>query len=271
MVDRDRRIVRRRCAWTVAAALLVAACGGGGSSGAPSAPSASLANIRVPTLPSYTYEMVTANSRSIPSFAVQADVVGDLQSLNGRTIFVIVEDPDGLVQSASLQQPLQTTATLSVETKQPGPKKGRYVNRLRIRVCFDASCSQEMAGSPISIPYDITVLQGFIVGDGQPIVIRSSASSSVSTVLDLPVTLPDGLRFASVLGRYEIDGLVQNLGNGVKTAPQGNPPTSLRLTTETFSVGSWGSGLVLYAQAETPSGIVYRLEFQVPVTHVVSP
>jgi hypothetical protein len=256
----------------VAALLSLAACGGGSTS---SPPNLVLANIEVPTLTDETFENGDPTSRTLPPFQVTADLQGDIASLNGQTIFVLVEDPDGFVQGASLQQPLTSTqATLVVDTKTFGPRKGRYRNSFRIKVCFDASCAKQLAGSPITVPYDIEVLQGFVLNDNSPVAVTARVNEAVSVAF--PLTLPTGLLYNDPSlppptgGQPQIEiGRMSDpavIGWQIDAGPAPRGTITGSIPANVVSEFLWAR-----AQVETPKGKRMSASAQVQVVYTISP
>lgn len=258
---------------SLAALLSLAACGGGGDGGGAN-PAVSLKNVVLPTLTDETYENGDPTSKTLQSFQLTADLEGDVAGLSGKTVYVVVEDPDGFVQSASIQQPLGATRnTLLVDTKVFGPRKGRYSSGFRFKVCHDSACTAQFGGSPITVPYDITVLQGFVLNGNAPIAFSARAGESKS--VSFPLTVPDGLLYHPVSLPPPMGGQPQ-LEISRMSVPSA---TSWRVATATSQgtiTGSLPAGVAsefLWARAtvQTPKGKLFGLSAQVQVVYTLTP
>jgi hypothetical protein len=255
-------------------ALTLSACGGGSGS-TSTASDVSLTNISVPALIDETYENGDPTSKTIPSFSVTADVRGDTSSLAGKTLYVVVEDPHGFVDRAGIQQPiLSNRATLEVETKTFGPRKGRYTGSFRINVCHDAACASHFGGSPIAVPYDITVLQGLVLNSNEPI--NFSAGANESKSVSFPLSLPEGLLYhpdtlpSPLGGRPQIDVFPMDQPSAVHWMVTMDPPPSGTIM-GTIPSGLASEYLFVQAQAQTPKGRIVRLSAQVQVVYTTTP
>jgi hypothetical protein len=262
-----------RCFYLTAAVLLtLTACGGGGGGSAPTTSSVSLTNVTIPTLTDETYENGDPTSKTLQSFQVSTDLQGDVSSLSGKTIYVLVEDPDGFVERATLQQPLsQTRNTLLVETRVFGPPKGRYTSGFRIKVCYDSACNSQMTGSPLVIPYDITVLQGLVLNSNAPVTLSARAGEPKS--ITFPISLPSGLTYFPDTVPPPLAGQPQiELGQypGISwTVATGTVPTAT--VAGTFSAGVYSQYVWVRANAQTPRGKTFGLTAQVQVNFSIAP
>lgn len=140
-------------------AALLAACGGGGGGdgdGGSDGPSGS-AGIRFnPGVLRATYIATTS-----ASVKIGVDIVDTSQFKNGDPIHVkIVDNADVLEAPPFLDGSRANPAlyTLGLQTSSSLPA-GRYRGSLQLQLCKDEKCTQQYAGSPASLPYDITVTE----------------------------------------------------------------------------------------------------------------
>ena len=87
-------------------------------------------------------------------------VSGDVFSLAGQTIYLVIEDPLGLfVPGGSLQVVPSGSGWGYNLTLTTGAlaRTGRFADKLTIYACLDAQCGTRLAGTPITITYDISV------------------------------------------------------------------------------------------------------------------
>jgi len=127
--------------------LLVSSCGGGagGSGGSGAAVSFS------PT--SISANIAYGTSATLTVRATASDA-----SMFSRTLYVLVVDSAGLllpsidlaaIDASSLSATLHTTPTLA---------EGRYQGSFQVHLCGDSHCAKEYSGSPVALPYDITIV-----------------------------------------------------------------------------------------------------------------
>jgi hypothetical protein len=145
---------------TMFAAALLASCGGGGD-GPPPAPAVTVGPPSVTTLNTTVLE-----NTSLADVVLAGTVSGDVASLSGRQVFVIVEDPASLFESAALLQLQQAGAVWNYNLTLRGralTTPGHRTGNLRVFVCLDAACNTRFIGTPISIPFDVNVVPGLVL------------------------------------------------------------------------------------------------------------
>lgn len=137
----------------------LAACGGGGggASGGNTTPIA--AAVKLSNVQPQRIDVKTVESTN-PQLEVKltGDVVGDLTSLNGQTLYVLLEDPSGLLSVRDTQ--FQQTGLGNVITLRTKPTTGRagvLEGSLKVNVCLDAACTRPIGNSPASIPYKLSI------------------------------------------------------------------------------------------------------------------
>ena len=166
-------------------ALVLGACGGGGGGGDGGGPGSrvQVSLISPPNIVEETYEGAYMRTVTLVGTAT-----GDVSSLSGRALYIIVVDPDGLFQanpSISFAPGNQVNVTLSGAV-QPAPR--HVTGNLTVNVCLDAACTQPLGGSPLHVPYDVTVRAGINV-DTTPMAIAYRFGDAPST-RSFPVALP---------------------------------------------------------------------------------
>jgi hypothetical protein len=87
------------------------------------------------------------------SFSISAS--GNIQSLAGKTIYAVIEDPGGFFAKPSIRlHPAGATLTAVSNILERGRK---YQGYMRLYACLDPTCGTQIKGSPMSIPYNFTV------------------------------------------------------------------------------------------------------------------
>ncbi|RQP26127.1 hypothetical protein [Piscinibacter terrae] len=261
-------IARLRCAAAQAAAVfLVAGCGGGGggSDGSlPTAHSVSVTNVQVPAVKHEVFE----GYDGIPKFQVVADLTGDLSQLNGKTIFVNVEDPDHLVaQAYVILSGGASGNTLVIEPWNFNATVGHLKGALRIFLCLDAACTTPLGNTPISVPYDITVLPGLKVSAGESIDMQAAFGGTTQTTVG--VTLPPGTQSweahiwnSQSLGFPTTDAVTLETTNA--------PSPAVTLKAGLTRVGKFQPFLALTATAVTSTGRQVLLQQTTPINYTIT-
>ncbi|NVM75603.1 hypothetical protein FHW83_001390 [Duganella sp. SG902] len=137
-------------------AALLAGCGGGGggggTGGGPTAPVAS------PAL-SFTPASVTASVLAGTSLTVNVmAAVTRPADFSGATVFASVTDANGVILPSSSVVRDSDSQYHAVLLSSPSLAAGNYKGSLSVRLCRDNGCASQFPGSPVALPYDITVL-----------------------------------------------------------------------------------------------------------------
>ncbi|MDQ7956208.1 MAG: hypothetical protein RET84_09890 [Pseudomonadota bacterium] len=135
----------------------------------------------------------------MPDLLVKGTASGDFTVLNGKTLYIIVVDPDGLFQRNAQIYRLDNSATPAVQLQLRGNKltnPGTYRGNLQIYACLDTNCATRLGNTPHVLPYDVKV--------------RRNAQLPVSTVelnalfgarsqtVSIPLTPPEGRSIADM-------------------------------------------------------------------------
>lgn len=102
----------------------------------------------------------------MPDVELTGSVAGDVNSLNGKTVYVVIEDPASLFES-SAQLLFQKSSSgwnyaLALRGKAlrtPGQLSGN----LTIHACLDAQCAVHLNGTPVAVPFNVKVLPGLVL------------------------------------------------------------------------------------------------------------
>ncbi len=154
---------RRARARLLAAAFAVALGGCGGGGGGPGGGTTS--GVTLTLDPSHMVATVMETA-AMPDQFVTGHASGDLASLNGKTIYVVVEDPASLFAGSSVTVMPTGAFTLQLQGKSL-TAPGHYTGNLRIFVSLDQALTQQLGNSPLAVPYDVEVLPGLSVDTAQ--------------------------------------------------------------------------------------------------------
>lgn len=144
-----------RGAVAVAVGLSLVACGGGGG-GADGGGGSSLPNIALRSNGGLYATNVTVGS-TLPAQSVGGTASGDANSLNGRTVYVVVEDPAELFAPAGHTVRVDGATGNFTVTLQGRVINftGRRAGTFQVRACLDAQCTTQLTGSPLVYPYEV--------------------------------------------------------------------------------------------------------------------
>jgi hypothetical protein len=134
--------------WALVLIVGLASCGGGGggSSDSPAIP-----------LLSFVPGTVTANVASGNSATVTVRATANDTSVFSSQLYVYVVDSQHvLTSSVELAQVDSRTMSATVHTL-PTLAAGRYTGTFQVQLCNDVNCASPVRGSPVPLPYDITI------------------------------------------------------------------------------------------------------------------
>lgn len=143
---------------------------------------------------------------------------GDLSVLNGKTLYVILEDPDGLF--APNPQAYISGSSLTLHAVNQVKKAGTYKGSLNIYACLDAGCAVRLGNVPYPIPYDVKVRSNIAFDANASNTIAATAAYSTSTqTVSFKIRPPEGrpisdLRFFPYNTSYGFTASISDNGDG---------------------------------------------------------
>lgn len=194
------------------------------------------------------------------SITLSGGVSGDIRQLAGRTLYIIVEDPHALFNSP----PGVSIGTSSVQvflSAKPLAATGIREGSLRVYACLDAACGTQLAGSPLLVPYRVSVIPQ-VVTDQNRVVVQSTFGQ-VPVERTVRVTLPPGTTDWGVEtfgARYTRATTTNQLGNSVGTVTFGFGPAA---------PGSWSDLWSVTGTASDGAGSSRRFSTDIRVEHTV--
>ena len=134
--------------------LLAVACGGGGGGGSttspPPPPGPSFLNISTAAVNAINVEGGTAKAQQ---FSAVLTPEGQARFSTGDTIFIIVTSSSPAVTAVNVSiTGVMGTATVSFNSSL---SVGRYTGSIRIQLCKDAACADQVSTDTISVQYDV--------------------------------------------------------------------------------------------------------------------
>lgn len=133
---------------------LLAGCGGGGgggNSGGGTTPTAS---------PALTFTSATATGSIGAGASLTLNVIAAVarpSDFSGSTPFASIVDSNGVLLSSSTVVRDSDSQYHAVLQTAPTLAAGSYKGNFSVRLCRDSGCASQYPGSPVALPYDITV------------------------------------------------------------------------------------------------------------------
>jgi hypothetical protein len=257
-----------------ASAGLVACGGGGGGSQTP-------ASVTVGAPQPAAVTATVWPGEAMANLQLTGSLFGDVEGLQGKPVYVVVEDPSGLFESNAELTLSKLTSGWQYTLRLTGKllsNEGRLTGALKVRACLDAACNSQLDGTPLQIPYDVTV----------PTVLQVSPTR-------VEVTLPFGtvppLQQLIVSAPYSTQWVVSNdtpVSQRAIVAPtgyfspsggtidrQGNGITSSSAQVDVLLVpappGTYSETLSVSAQATGADGRTRYVSKDVEVVYTVTP
>jgi hypothetical protein len=196
---------------------------------------------------------------------VTVDAKGDLQRLNGSTLYVVVQDPDALFGSARVSVNANgLNNQLVLEGRPSNAKVGSFSGVVTVNVCLDAQCATPLNGSPFQVPYRVKVLPGLRFNPST--IALQAAFGSVPAPVAVDVVLPAGatdfdVRMGAIVGKR---GWLDTVMRSDKRA------NSVVVSAGLAPVGAYDTIALVSAQGTTSKGRRVYLEASPKVTYRVS-
>jgi hypothetical protein len=262
---------------------LLASCGGGGgggSQGAGNTPAGSTAPtntvfdaVGISLVSPSKVEADYPESAYTSGVAIYIRADGDYLQLAGRTIYAIVEDPDSLLGEPYVsvdQHPspdAQAHAIISTGSRQVNTP-GHFQGEFKVHACLDKECRGEIAGSPLRIPYDVTVRAGMEL-DRQALSVTLPFGQVPPEEL-VTVRLPQHL--ASWIALTSTPNTGDDRSSLATTALDTGPGTgSVRLALGVAKVGTHVETALVHTNVAEANDMTYRYEKTITVTYTVTP
>jgi hypothetical protein len=217
-----------------------------------------------------------------PDVRLVGRVSGDLSFLNGKTLYIVIEDPAQLFTQPpvlSLNPEDKSAEILLLGRLQNAP--GTLQGQIRVFACLDLQCKSQLGGSPAAIPYHVVVHPGLVVADTPRSLTGLFGSTPES--IDIPMTLPGGTTGPPVIRELLVENHVSGDAFGGPRAASTNVfqatvstpaagQTTLHVAAAPALVGTYKTMFELSVPGpRTPSGGVRQFRAFVTVSYTVSP
>lgn len=130
--------------------VLLAACGGGGGGGGDGDDSPD------PAVRFSPNKIVVSGPTGSFGFGVTATLVNPKDFTN-ENLYVVIEDPQQVLQPTVGLHVIDSRTVLVDLFTSFTATAGHYQGDLTVHLCKDAGCTAEFPGSPVKLPYDITL------------------------------------------------------------------------------------------------------------------
>ena len=219
--------------------LLLTACGGGGGGGGtapqPGDPGSTFQVSLSPT----SYGARWEEGIPLPSLVVTGTGNGPVPG----ALFLGTKDQGNAIDHVTVEG-TGANAKFTVYVK-TGLPLGQHIGTLQFLACRNEACTSHYAGSPVSMPYDITIIKALRIA---PTALRLSALSGASPGANVAVELPNG----------QTDYRVTPAVPWLVVSNQG--PTGFTLTAKPMAPGRYQGSVVVYASGrDTPVAVDYEV------------
>ncbi|MEN9544215.1 MAG: hypothetical protein RLZZ598_1048, partial [Pseudomonadota bacterium] len=137
--------------WALLLSIVLAGCGGGGGSSDSASASGRAAAL------SFSPVLVTTNVATSTSTTLTVRATASDPAIFNGAVYVYVVDPAHvLAQSVELSSIDARTFSVTLHTS-PSLAVGRYTGNFQIQLCKDPNCASQFPGSPVLLPYDLTI------------------------------------------------------------------------------------------------------------------
>jgi hypothetical protein len=236
-------------------AALLTACGGGGGGGdGTTTPTAS---------PALTFNPASVSGNVSAGTSLTSNIIATVvrpSDFSNASVTAVVVDSSGvllpnmqLIQGSSSQYHalLQTAPTLAV---------GNYKGSFSVRLCRDSACASQFPGSPVALPYDITVTpagsSSFAAVPAMPLTATVQNGGATATSVAVAITSGGSWTAASGAAWLKLSA-TSGTGNASLTASYDATGLAAGTYTTDLSIISGGSTITLPAALTVlPPGLV---------------
>jgi len=135
---------------------MLAACGGGGGGGDSTAPVAPPVASVGPAL-RFTPEKMAVTAEAGISVTATVNATALRPADFTGTVYALVVDGTGVILPNARVLAISATEYSAVLQTSPSLAPGVYKGNFVVKLCRDASCASQFPGSPVDLPYEITV------------------------------------------------------------------------------------------------------------------
>lgn len=147
-------------AWALSLTPALTACGGGGSGGSGGAGGNGSAG-SAPTGDAVSFSPTTLSATAMAGEAKQlmltATVKRPADFANATSVYAVIKDSTGVISTDVQLGQISTTSYQVILQTSPTVAFGRYSGNFSVMLCRDPACSAQFPGSPVALPFDITI------------------------------------------------------------------------------------------------------------------
>jgi hypothetical protein len=197
------------CLMLACLAMLLAACGGGGGGGESGASNGPV---------TFAPATVTANVASGTSATITVRATATDVSLFSSRLYVFVVDSAHVLAPGVELAPIDAKTMSATLHTLPTLAPGRYQGSFQVQLCNDANCQSQVRGSPVALPYDLTVSERHLTLSFAPTTVTANVESGTSATITVRATTTDVSLFSSGLYVFVADS-ARVLAPSVELAP----------------------------------------------------
>jgi hypothetical protein len=272
--------------------LSVAACGGGGGGGGGGVPIGGLGfgpapagngdasrpsglalepnfttvGLSVASVTPAKIEATLYQGQSLFNYRLVGTAVGDFSVVNGKTLYVLIEDPDGLFEPNPVAFPY-AGASPGVIVDLRGrklEKAGTFAGNLRIYACLDSRCATRLGNVPYNLPYNVTVKANAQAAADKVTLSASFGQRPASQ--EIRIKAPEGWTVADL--KVDSDG---SRVAGTLVNPQPDQTATLRVSATDLALPGTYKAKLTIGMNRSVSPAPAPMPITVDVDYVVSP
>lgn len=124
---------------------------------------------------------------------------GNLSLLNGKSVYIYIEDPDHIFLGVSRAELIDNTLMRTKMAVNEQLARGRYSGQFNVYACLDVRCAVRFKNTPYSVPYDVKVNSSprFVANDSKSIDIRTTFSLQEKKI-SVPIKPAEGKYYFQV-------------------------------------------------------------------------
>ncbi|NYE61948.1 hypothetical protein FHW58_003155 [Duganella sp. 1224] len=241
-------------------AVLLAGCGGGGGGGGGTTGGGTTTPATSPAL-TFTPAAFTGNVTAGTSLTanITANVTRPGDFTNASVTAVVVDSAGVLLPNMQLVQDSASQYHAVLQTA-PSLAAGNYKGSFSVRLCRDSACASQFPGSPVALPYDITVQPAgsatFTAVPAMPLTATAQSGGAAPSGVTVAITSGGSWTAASGAGWLKLSA-TSGSGNASLGVSYDASGLAAGTYTSNLTVTSGGSTITLPATLTVlPAGLV---------------
>lgn len=243
-----------------ASGMVLTACGGGGDDGS---------NVSIAMTSANRVEQTVGRDHETQSFTIRAQVSGDVEDLDGETLYVSASDSGGMFQPGSevFVDSYSLEATIDIYGKEAATE-GEHAGTVTVNICYDAACNKPMKGSPLRVNYSVHVMAGLTIENPTPT--YSTPFGQALPDQQIAVRLPDNVTNWAIADRPEDGAWAHTIAHPTPLAGEDEAHAFVNIALQHQQPGTYTAAYIVRAWTTLPGGQTsYEYEQEITITYTV--